>query len=142
MQNQLFEMEREVIDEIYHMSELRACPLDTTFRIIGKRWTILILRELFRDVKQFNRFHENIKGITAKMLSLRLRQLEENGIIKRKIVSEYPVRVEYELTELGRELGPLLLQAVAFSMRRLPKVVFKDGRSRDPEKLVQRYSAN
>ena len=86
-------------------------------------------------MKQFNRFHENIPGITAKMLSLRLRELEKNRVIERRIVSKYPLRVEYELTELGRELGPLLLEAVSFSMRALPKVVFKDGKPRDPVNL-------
>ena len=129
-----------LIDEIYHIDELKACPLATTFRIVGKRWTIQILREMFRGAKQFNRFHDNIKGITPKMLSLRLKELEKYGIIKRRIVSEYPIKVEYELTELGNELGPLLLQAAAFSMRELPKYVFKDGKPRDPIKMLQKVT--
>ena len=131
-----------IIDEIYGMPELKACPVEVTFKIIGKRWTMLILREMFRGVKQFNRLHENIKGITSKMLSLRLRELERNKIIRREIVSEYPIRVEYRVTELGYELRPLLLQAVSFSMRELPKAVFKDGKSRDPMKLFKVASRN
>jgi DNA-binding HxlR family transcriptional regulator len=48
-----------IIDRIYNMPELKACPIETTFKIIGMKWTILILRELFRGVTQFNRFLEN-----------------------------------------------------------------------------------
>jgi len=131
----------EILDEIYGMNELKACPLVNTFKIIGKRWTIQILREMFRGGKQFNRFHENIKGITPKMLSLRLKELENNKIIKRSIVSESPIRVEYELTDLGRELGPLLLQAAAFSMREFPRSIFKDGKPRDPIKILAKSQA-
>ena len=126
----------KIIDEIYGISELKNCPIESTFRIIGKRWTVLILRELFRGVTQFNRFHENIKGITTRMLSLRLKELEKNKIIERKIVSVYPVRIEYGFTELGYKLGPLLLEAASFSMRELPNTVFKDGVPRDPKNLL------
>jgi DNA-binding HxlR family transcriptional regulator len=52
------------------------------------------------------------------------------GIIKRSIVSEYPIRVEYELTDLGKEFEPVLLAAGSFSMRYMPEVVFKDGKPR------------
>jgi len=127
-----------LLDEIYEMDEIKMCPIEVTFKIIGKRWTVLILREMFRGEKQFNRFHDNIKGITSKMLSLRLRELEKNGIIKRRILSEYPVRVEYHLTDLGRRLGPLLLEAASFSMQELPRSVFKDGKPRDPIEVLQR----
>ena len=65
------------------------------------------------------------------MLSLRLRELENNGIVKRRIASKHPMRVEYKLTSLGRELGPLMVQAGSFSMRMFPKVIFKDGKPRD-----------
>jgi DNA-binding HxlR family transcriptional regulator len=127
-----------MINKVYEIPGLKTCPIEATFRIIGKRWTVLILREMFRGVTQFNRFHESIEGVTSKMLSLRLRELERNKIIIRKIISDHPVRVEYELTELGQKLGPLLLLAASFSMRQLPKVVFKDGKPRDPMELTAR----
>ena len=134
-----FEQSHEIIKEVYEMSQLKTCPIEATFRIIGKRWTVLILREMFMGTKQFNRMHEKVSGITSKMLSLRLRELERNKIIERKIVSKYPIRVEYELTELGEKLGPLLLLAASFSMQQLPKVIFKDGKPRDPRKLITKY---
>ena len=94
---------------------------------------------MLRGTKQFNRFLENIEGITPKVLTDRLRELQKFGIIKRRIVSEYPVRVEYEMTDLGKEFEPVLLAAASFSMRNFPKTVFKDGRPRNPaDFLTQR----
>jgi DNA-binding HxlR family transcriptional regulator len=125
-----------IIETIYNMPELKSCPIETTFRIIGKKWTVLIIREIFRGHKQFNRFIENIEGITPKVLTERLRELEQLGIIKREIVSEYPIRVEYSLTDLGKEFEPVLLAAGSFSMKYMPKIVFKDGKSRTPDQLL------
>ncbi len=85
---------------------------------------------MFRGITQFNRLLENIEGITPKVLTERLRELEKLGIIKRRIVSEYPIKVEYGLTDLGKEFEPVLLAAGSFSMRYLPEVVFKDGKPR------------
>ena len=117
------------------MSELKSCPIETTFRIIGKRWTVLIIREILRGSTQFNRFMENIEGISPKVLTERLRELEKLGILKRRIVSEYPIRIEYNLTDLGRAFEPVLLSAAAVSMKYMPKIVFKDGKSRVPSEL-------
>jgi DNA-binding HxlR family transcriptional regulator len=60
------------------------------------------------------------------------------GIVKRRIVSEYPVRVEYEMTDLGKEFEPVLLAAASFSMRNLPKIVFKDGKPRNPADFLKK----
>ena len=125
------------IETIYDMAELKACPVETTFKIIGKKWTILVIRELLRGTTQFNRYIENIKGITPKVLTERLRELEKLGIVKRKIVSESPIRVEYGLTDLGREFRPVLQAAAAFSMKNMAKAVFKDGKSRTPQDILQ-----
>ena len=61
------------------MSELKSCPIETTFKIIGKRWTVLIIREILRGNTQFNRFMDNIEGISPKVLTERLRELERLG---------------------------------------------------------------
>ncbi|MGB7677373.1 MAG: helix-turn-helix domain-containing protein [Nitrososphaeraceae archaeon] len=118
-----------IIETVYNMPELKSCPIETTFRVIGKRWTILIIREIFRGNTQFNRFMENIEGITPKVLTERLRELERLGIVRRRIVSEYPVRVKYSLTDMGRGFEPILLSAASFSMKYMQKTVFKDGMS-------------
>ena len=125
-----------IIETVYNISELKSCPIETTFRIIGKRWTVLIIREILRGNTQFNRFMGNIQGISPKVLTERLRELEQLGIIRRKIVSEYPLRVEYSLTNVGKGFEPVLLSAASFSMMYLPKAVFKDGKSRTPGQLL------
>src|ERR671923_2257500 len=124
-----------IIEIVYNMPELKSCPIETTFKIIGKRWTVLIIREILRGNTKFNRFMENIDGISPKVLTERLRELEQRGIIRRRIVSEYPVRVEYTLTPMGRAFEPILLSAAAFSMKFMPRSVFNDGRPRTPGKI-------
>ena len=133
------EIKYSVIEAVYNNPELKSCPIEATFRIIGKKWTILIIREMLRGTTQFNRFVENIEGITPKVLTERLRELQSFGIVRRRIASEYPIRVEYEMTDLGREFEPVLLAAASFSMRNMPKIVFKDGKPRNPaDLLIQR----
>jgi DNA-binding HxlR family transcriptional regulator len=125
-----------MIETIYNSPELKSCPIETTFKIIGKKWAVIIIREMFRGTTQFNRFLENIDGITPKVLTERLRELQKFGIVRRRIVSEYPIRVEYEMTDLGKEFEPVLLAAASFSMRNMPKIVFKDGKSRNPANFL------
>ena len=133
------EIKCSVIETVYNNPELKSCPIEATFRIIGKKWTILIIREMLRGTTQFNRFVENIEGITPKVLTERLRELQSFGIVRRRIASEYPIRIEYEMTDLGREFEPVLLAAASFSMRNMPKIVFKDGKPRNPADLfIQR----
>jgi len=125
-----------IIEAVYNMSELKSCPIETTFRIIGKRWTVLIIREILRGNTQFNRFMEDIEGISPKVLTERLRELERFGIIKRSVVTQYPVRIEYSLTEMGKGFEPVLLSAASFSMKYMPRTVFKDGKARTPDQLL------
>jgi DNA-binding HxlR family transcriptional regulator len=122
-----------IIETVYNMPKLKSCPIEAAFRIIGKRWTVLIIREILRGNTQFM---ENIQGISPKVLTERLRELEHLGIIRRRIVSEYPVRVEYSLTDMGKGFEPVLLSAASFSMMYMPRMVFKDGKPRTPEQLL------
>jgi DNA-binding HxlR family transcriptional regulator len=126
-----------IIATIYNMPKLKSCPIETTFKIIGKRWTVLIIREILKGNTQFNRFLENIKGISPKVLTERLRELERLGMIRRRIVSEYPIKVEYSLTDIGKGLEPVLLSAAWFSMEYMSKAVFKDGIPRTPNHVIK-----
>jgi DNA-binding HxlR family transcriptional regulator len=76
---------------------------------------------------------ESIEGISPKVLTERLRELEHLGIVRRKIVSEYPIKIEYSLTDLGKGFEPVLLSAASFSMKYMPKTIFKDGKARMPK---------
>ena len=85
------------------------CPVARTLDIIGERWTILILRELFREgPRRFDDFQRSLQGVSPNTLSARLKKLEERGIIARRFYEEHPPRAEYMLTEKGRTLGPIL----------------------------------
>jgi DNA-binding HxlR family transcriptional regulator len=79
---------------------------------------------------------DNIEGISPKVLTECLRELERLGIIRRRIVSEYPVRVEYSLTYVGKGFEPVLLSAASFSMMHMHTTVFKDGKPRTPDQLL------
>jgi len=80
------------------------CPIARTAEIISGKWTLLIIRDLASDVKRFNQLERSLHGISPKTLSERLRSLEEEGIIVRQTFAEVPPRVEYSLTEKGRDL--------------------------------------
>jgi len=84
------------------------CPVELTLSIIGGKWKVLIIRELLNGKKRFSQLHKAIKGITQKMLSKQLRELERHGIVKRKIYAEIPPKVEYSLTEEGEKLRIVL----------------------------------
>ena len=85
------------------------CPVASTLDIIGDRWAILILRDLFlRGAHRFQDFEATLPGLTPSVLSARLKSLESDGIIERRIYETHPPRTEYFLTPKGRELGPVL----------------------------------
>jgi DNA-binding HxlR family transcriptional regulator len=85
------------------------CPVASTLDIIGDRWAILILRDLFlRGAHRFQDFEATLPGLTPSVLSARLKSLEGDGIIEGRIYEAHPPRMEYSLTPKGRELGPVL----------------------------------
>ena len=85
------------------------CPVARALDIIGERWTILILRDLFLEgPRKFADFEQSLTGISATTLSARLKKLEEHGILARRFYADHPPRAEYLLTDKGRTLGPIL----------------------------------
>jgi DNA-binding HxlR family transcriptional regulator len=76
--------------------------------IVGRRWNGAILRAMLTGARRFGEIREAIPDLSNRMLSERLGELEEEGIVERKVVPEKPVRVEYRLTEKGRALGPVV----------------------------------
>ncbi|HEY9674002.1 MAG TPA: helix-turn-helix domain-containing protein [Waterburya sp.] len=85
-----------------------SCPVERTLEVIGGRWKVLILRELFQGVKRFGQLHRALHGITQKMLTQQLREMEEDGIIHREVYLQVPPKVEYSLTPLGESLRPII----------------------------------
>jgi len=84
------------------------CPVELAIRIIGGKWKPVIIWHLRDNKKRFGELKREIKGITVKMLAQQLRELEYDGLIARKMYYEVPPRVEYSLTDLGRQLDPAL----------------------------------
>lgn len=89
------------------MNDLVNCPVTATMDIIGGKWKILILYLISNDINRFGRLSMLLKEISKQMLTTQLRDLERDGIITRVIYPEIPPRVEYFLTEKGKELGPV-----------------------------------
>ncbi|HEY9849602.1 MAG TPA: helix-turn-helix domain-containing protein [Leptolyngbyaceae cyanobacterium] len=85
-----------------------SCSVEITLKVIGGRWKVLILRELLGGVKRFGELHRALHGITQKMLTQQLRELEHDGIIDRHVYLQVPPKVEYSLTPLGETLKPIL----------------------------------
>ena len=113
---------------------MRSCPIDNSLKIIGKKFTMHILRNMILlKQNRFNQFLESIEGINTKTLSVRLREMEEEGLINRAVISNRPVQTEYSITEKGKTLEPVLELLAQFSMKYEPKIIFKDGKLKDFE---------
>lgn len=87
---------------------LPACPVETTLMMIGDKWKVLILRDLMPGTKRFGELKKSIGSVSQKVLTAQLRDMEDKGLVSRKVYAEVPPRVEYSLTELGKSLFPIL----------------------------------
>ncbi|MCD1258260.1 helix-turn-helix transcriptional regulator [Paenibacillus athensensis] len=91
------------------MEQFHLCPkFENAFELIGKRWTGLIIRVLMNGPKRFKDISDMIPSMSDRMLSERFKELEASGIITRHVYPETPVRIEYELTEKGKGLEPVM----------------------------------
>lgn len=103
---------------------LANCPITPVVDIVFSRWTTPILWQLHsHDRQRFNDLRHLVGGITAKVLTQRLRQLERDGLVSRTTYPEIPPRVEYEITDLGRSLAPVFASLVTWSDEHLDHVL-------------------
>jgi DNA-binding HxlR family transcriptional regulator len=86
----------------------QSCPTEATLAVIGGRWKVPILWTLYASTHRFGELSRHLSGITQKMLTQQLRELEADGLIHREVYPEVPPRVEYSMTPLGRSLEPVL----------------------------------
>lgn len=84
------------------------CPVEYTASMMANKWKILILRDLLTGTKRYNELTRSVVGISAKVLTENLRELESDGIIERKVYPEVPPKVEYFLTDKGNDLRPII----------------------------------
>ena len=89
-------------------AKLPACPVETTLTMISDKWKILIIRDLLPGTKRFGELKKSIDGISQKVLTTKLRDMEKSGLLSRTVYPEVPPRVEYTLTELGQSLRPII----------------------------------
>ncbi len=90
------------------MQFISNCPVEIVINFIGNKWKIFILRDLFTGTKRFGELKKSLNGISQKVLTDNLRQMENDGIINRKVYAQVPPKVEYSLTEMGMSLKPIL----------------------------------
>ena len=93
------------------------CPVGSCAEIISGKWTLLVIRDLVDSSRRFCELERSLAGISPRTLSLRLRALEECGIIERHTYPEVPPRVEYALTEKGRALIPVIEEMRAYGRK-------------------------
>lgn len=84
------------------------CPIETTLSLISGKWKILILKELIKGPVRYGLLNRKISGISAKVLTQELREMEQDGLIVRKVYAEIPSRVEYSLSEMGTSMLNIL----------------------------------
>jgi DNA-binding HxlR family transcriptional regulator len=94
-----------------------SCPVSRTAGVISGKWTILLVRDLAEGCGRFCELERSLAGISPRTLSLRLRALEEEGIVERQTFPEVPPRVEYALTAKGRDLLPIIDDMRAYGLR-------------------------
>ena len=111
------EQRRRLKAESFRRSE---CAIACTLDLIGDKWTLLVVRDLFFGKTRYKEFQESDEKIPTNILAARLQRLEEAGLIFRTPYQDRPVRYEYHLTETGRTLGPVLKSIVKWALKELP----------------------
>jgi DNA-binding HxlR family transcriptional regulator len=114
------------------------CPIRSSLGILGKKWAMVLLRDIgILGVDRFNRLLDSIPGLTPRVLSMRLKELEKEGFIKCVEKGKSPIIVRWTITEKGRDVIPILLQFTAFGSKWHADLVFEDKSPRKPDELFQ-----
>lgn len=100
---------QEVKNEKIFVFDEKSCPVTATMQVLGGKWKAILINAIyFTSPARFGELKRSVKGITQSMLTQQLRELEDDGLISRKIYAEIPPRVEYTLTEFGLTLSPIM----------------------------------
>lgn len=111
------------------VKDLPKCPVEITLMMLGSKWKVLIIRELLTGTKRFGELKKSVGKITQKVLTSNLRDMEESGLVERKVFPEVPPRVEYTLTDIGYSLAVVLDSMAEWggAYRQLLKLIEKRG---------------
>ena len=126
---------RRIIVAISSPVRILRCPLDIPIGVLGKKWTLPILRDIeFRSITRFTDLHQSVNGITRRMLSARLDQLSQEGLIEQSSETK-----SWHLTPKGRDMMAVLIQIFTFRLKWDANRIFSDGQPRAPGDL---FSSN
>lgn len=90
--------------------EYAECPVEAAMDLIGGKWKTMTIALLMTEPLRFNELQRRLKGVTHRVLSMQLSDLEETGLVSRRVIPDNPPKVEYSLTELGRSLQPVIAE--------------------------------
>lgn len=122
---------------IYPQIKFINCPIKTSLGVLGRKWTPLIIRDIgFLKIGRFNQILKSISGLTPRVLSMRLKELEKEGIIECIEERESPMAVFWSLTDKGKDILPILTLLTAFGSKWYSDIVFEDKK---PRKLTEIY---
>jgi DNA-binding HxlR family transcriptional regulator len=143
------EMEEDARNPLLPSVSFVKCPIYLAAGILGKKWTMLILRDIgMRKIQRFNRLLEHIPGITPRVLSQRLKELEEEGFIE-CVERRGPKLVRWDLTEKGVDTLPILMSFIAFGSKWYADSAFQDKKPRtlrqiyktpEAREIIEKYS--
>ena len=119
--------------------KFQMCPIKASMGVLGRKWAMLVLRDIgFRKIDRFNRLLESIPGLTPRVLSMRLKELEQDGIIEKTENGTIPTSVRWTLTEKGRDTLPILMRFIAFGSKWYANEVFEDKTPRSIQEIFTR----
>ena len=96
-------------DQLPTRADLPACPVETCVSLVGSKWRLLVMRDLLLNGSmRFKELQRSIGGVSQKVLTNNLREMEDAGLVVRRVYAEVPPRVEYSLTEIGESLRPVM----------------------------------
>jgi DNA-binding HxlR family transcriptional regulator len=114
-------------DPLIPSVEFKTCPIRASLGVLGKKWTLLILRNIaFAKIDRFNQIRRSVSGLTSRVLTMRLRELEENGLIEPIVIQDKPKLVRWALTDKGKDTIPILRSFISFGAKWYSTVVFED----------------
>lgn len=116
--------------------KFKNCPIKVTVGVLGKKWTILILRDIaLLRINRFNQIRRSLPGLTSRVLIMRLHELEECGLIEAVVIKDKPRVVEWALTEKGTDTVPILKSIMSFGAKWYADEVFEDSRARTLDEI-------
>ena len=114
---------------------MKVCPIDRSLKIMGQRYALHIMRNLILlKQNRFNQFLNSVEGINAKTLAIRLHELEEYGLVEKKVIPGKPSHTEYYPTEKGMDVQRILAEIASFSVKHEPEIIFVDKKPRNNRK--------